>query len=287
MRKLLLALFVLVVVVCLGLFLYRGKCDDKADVIEFPYQVVMAPQNLLIVDGYELRGKVVFTWEEGDSLRVNGIPIVPSRLSPFRPPPEEEMRKKAWWREKLMELPYVAELVRSGKTVEEASEIYDRRCENAVDSVIAAYWRKYLATGSTDSGVAAAWGALDTVLFDPSQTKIFPSGLVTKFKGRQYDFTIAFRDKPPWEYPSREEMSRFTYEKACYHVRSLRMDLKTSDTQVLVVNGSYRVMGGRVVDEAVAQIEAGLKGRYIKGPLSEEDVRWVLLRRGVKVDELH
>lgn len=285
MKKVAWLVLVLVVVVGVGVFIYRGRCDGKPDVIEFPYQVVMAPQNLLIVDGYELRGRVVFTWEEGDSLRVNGIPILPSRRSPFGPTDEElEARARAF----LMRIPFARALFDSGKTVSEVRDIYNTRLGNWIDRSIEVYWRVFLATGSPDSGVAAVRREMDTVLVDPERTEVSSRGMKVWFKeeGQRAPLLVQFGERPPREFRPREEASKITYEKVADDVRSLRMDLKIPETQVLVVDASYRVMGGHTVDEAVAQIEAGKEGRYIEGPLDKKQVRWVLLRRGVKVDEL-
>lgn len=117
-------ILVAVVSVGVGVFLCRGGCDRKPDANGFPYQVVMALQNLLIVDGYELRGGVVFTWQEGDSLRVNGIPILPARRSPFGPTKEKDEERVMGF---LMRIPFAKVMFDSGKGVWEVSEIYERR----------------------------------------------------------------------------------------------------------------------------------------------------------------
>jgi len=278
---------VVVVVVGVGFLVYRARCEDGSEgLVEFPYEIEIAPQNVLFVDGYEFHGKVTCTWEPGDSLRIEGIPILPRRPLPFGPPAEE---REAMVRALFGKVPFVQEQLDSGKSWSEAMDAYERHLRRYIYNAKAVYWRVLERTRSEDSAVEAVIDSLDRSYLDPSfEPRVFPGGMQVKFLGERRPVGIDFGEKPPWEMPSLEELQRVTQERASDYVRGLARELGSS-TETLVVRSitsSTTVMGRGVVEEAIRQIEEGRKGRLVEGPLDEEQLKLILLRKGVKIDEL-
>ena len=67
----------------------RGACQVEVPDIEFPYVLRIAEGNVLFVHGHEYRDSVIFTYEPGDSLRMEGMAILPPPPFPSEPMSEE------------------------------------------------------------------------------------------------------------------------------------------------------------------------------------------------------
>lgn len=303
---------VVVVVVGVGFLVYRARCEDGSEgLVEFPYEIEIAPQNVLFVDGYEFHGKVTCTWEPGDSLRIEGIPILPRRPRPRELYPSEERVQKKWanepfvrqcvekgmtWHEAVREyelserygqVPFVKQLVEQGRTWAAAVHEYNKRIEEITSASNRAYWKVLLSTGSKELAAQAALDSLERTFVDPSfEPKASAYGMVVKFQGYPVPHSIAFSEKPPWEMPSLEELQRVTRKKASDVARRLQRYLSQTGTQALMVGSGHLELGGGVVEEAMRQIEEGRKGRLVEGPLDERELKLILLRKGVKIDEL-
>jgi hypothetical protein len=305
---------VVLVVVVLGMvvIVLRGRCDEGEDVVEFPYTVEIAPGNYLFVDGHEFHGEVVCTWEPGDSVRIEGIPVLPSRPVPRRERSEAELMEKygddafmlecigrgMTWKEALREkelrrrhsgVPFVEKEVDKGATWHEAVNAYNREVDKVIDGVDMAYWEALVAGGSKTEAMQAALDSLDRSLLDPAaEVKASESGMSIQFEGRPGRISFFFPDKPPWEMPTLEELQRVTPKKAQGLARSLARTMKGyTGTWMVVISSQVGEMtfAGRAVSKALKQIEEGEKGRLTTGPLPERELKLILSVREVKIDE--
>jgi hypothetical protein len=304
---------VVLVVVVLGMMVLvlRGRCDEDEDVVEFPHTIEIAPGNYLFVDGHEFHGEVVCTWEPGDSVRIEGIPVLPSRPMPRKEPSEAELMGKygddafmlervdggMTWKEALREKelwksyrwnPYISERVDEGMTWDEAVGEYFRRMEETGDLANRAYWKVLEATGSKEKAAAAALDSLDRTVLDPSfEPRVATTGMALRFVGQE-ELQMAFTYKPPWEMPTLEELRKVTPKKARGLARSVARTLgRPKGTWMKVISSQVGEMtfAGRAVSKALKQIEEGEKGRLTTGPLPERELKLILSVRGVKIDE--
>jgi hypothetical protein len=280
-------------------------------VVEFPYTLEIAPGNYLFVDGHEFHGEVVCTWEAGDSVRIEGIPVLPSRPAPRRERSESELMEKygddafmlervgegMTWSGALREKelwksyrsnPYISGRVDEGMTWDEAVGEYFRRLEETGDLANRAYWKVLEATGSKERAAAAALDSLDRTLLDPTfEPEVATTGMALRFVGQE-ELKMAFTYKPPWEMPTLEELQRVTPKKAQGLARSLALTLgRQEGTWMKVISSQVGKMtfAGRAVSKALKQIEEGEKGRLTTGPLPERELKLILSVRGVKIDE--
>jgi hypothetical protein len=298
---------VVLVVSVIGLVVLRGRCDDSKGLVEFPYVVRIAPQNVLFVDGHEFHGEVVCTWEPGDSLRIEGIPVLPRRVVRGEPT-EDELRQEfgripfvlecvdggmSWGeavRENKLRQQYsgnrfIVERVSEGMSWDESVDEYYAGIEETGDSANRAYWKVLEATGSKEMAAQAALDSLDRRLLDPSfEPRVSTGGMVMRFLGQQ-EYSMAFTDKPPWEIPTLEEIQRVTHEKASDFMRRVARHVGETRTACLEIPTAGRTAFGRdVVRRASRQIEEAEKGNMVEGPLPEEELKLILMVRGVKVD---
>jgi len=287
MKRAALVAFIVAAGIAIGFLIYRARCEDGSEgLVEFPYEIEIAPQNVLFVDGYEFHGKVTCTWEPGDSLRIEGIPILPRRPLPFGPPAEE---REAMVRALFGKVPFVQEQLDSGKSWSEAMDAYERHLRRYIYNAKAVYWRVLERTRSEDSAVEAVIDSLDRSYLDPSfEPRVFPGGMQVKFLGERRPVGIDFGEKPPWEMPSLEELQRVTHKKASDYVTTLEHRLGQRIPTLIVISdtASLTLMGRAQVQDVLDQIEEGRKGRLVEGPLDEEQLKLILLRKGVKIDEL-
>jgi len=303
---------VVVVVAILGMMavVLRGRCDEGKDEVEFPYTLEIAPGNYLFVDGHEFHGEVVCTWEVGDSVRIEGIPVLPSRPVPRKERSEAELMEKyggdafmlervdegMTWKEALREKelwtsyrwnPYIVERVEEGMTWEEAVSEYFRRMEETGDLANRAYWKVLEATGSKEKAAAAALDSLDRTLLDPTfEPRVSTTGMALRFMGQE-ELGISFTYKPPWEMPTLEERQRVTPKKASYIIRSISScasQTRTACMQLVSRTAHISLYGGSVA-KAVKQIAESKGGTISDGPIPEREMRRILSARGVKIYE--
>jgi hypothetical protein len=304
-------LVVLVVVVLGVVIVLRGRCDEGEDVVEFPYTVEIAPGNYLFVDGHEFHGEVVCTWEAGDSVRIEGIPVLPSRPVPRRERSESELMEKygddafmlervgegMMWKEALREkelmqryrgVPFVEKEVDKGATWHEAVNAYNREVDKVIDGVDMAYWEALVAGGSKTEAMQAALDSLDRSLLDPAaEVKASESGMSIQFEGRPGRISFFFPDKPPWEMPTLEELQRVTPKKASYIIRSISSctsQTRTACMQLVSRTAHISLYGGSVT-KAVKQIAESKGGTISDGPIPEREMKRILSARGVKINE--
>ena len=288
MRRVGLVVAVAVIACGVGLLVLRGRCDDGREAkesVEFPYAVRIAPQNMLFVDGHEFHGEVVFSWEPGDSLRIEGIPVLPRRPLPEalrQPELSEEFLRRRYRR-----VPFVMERVEQGRTWGEAVSEY-RPVKSAICREIdETYWRLVESTGSHDAAALALLDSLDRgivdLLVDP---QVFSWGMNVLLKGDSAMVSVAFGDEPPWERPTLEDIQRVTYEKASDFTRGMARNLSDITVTCLVVAPGRTDFGRGVVNRALKQIEEAEKGNMVEGPLPERELMLILMVRGVNSEEI-
>jgi hypothetical protein len=284
MRRVVLIVALVVVASGIGILVLRGRCDDGKELVEFPYVIKIAPKNILFVDGHEFHGEVLCTWEPGDSLRIEGIPVLPRRPPPI---PGQPKRTEEDFRRQYGEVPVVLELVEAGATWREAAKAYSRRIEKFVDDAKRAYWKVLEATGSEELAVQAVLDSVDRTLLDPSEEpRVFPSGMGFRLQGRRGGYSVAFGEKPPWEMPTLEEIQKVTHEKASEYTRGVARHLGNTRTACLEVPAAgLTVLGRGVVKRALRQIEEAEKGNMVDGPLPERELKLILMVREGEIDE--
>lgn len=95
-----------------------GVHPADAVVSALPVEFDVVAINRLYVDGVLIE-HVCLTTEEGDSLYLNGVPILPRRPCPKSPPLSEEIYARLYG-----SVPFVQELMKSGVSAREAGEAY-------------------------------------------------------------------------------------------------------------------------------------------------------------------
>ena len=104
--------------------------------VALPLEFDVAPSNRLYVDGVLIEHAGITT-SEGDSLYLNGVPILPRRPCPKSPPLSEETYARLYG-----SVPFVQRLMESGASAREAGEAYvaerDRMFRELRDIYVAA-----------------------------------------------------------------------------------------------------------------------------------------------------
>jgi hypothetical protein len=171
MIRALLLRVLLLLVLCPALLLPTG-CGEEGEDIEFPYLLKVAAGNALIAHGHVFQSDVWCRWGPDDTLRIEGLAVLPSPVHPM--PPLSEARLCSLYNE----VPFVQGLIATGHTWRDAADAYNRRRAAFEESLQVAYWRTLTATGSEDSAVEAMKEAMDWDLVDPSVEPKYTPGKV-------------------------------------------------------------------------------------------------------------
>jgi hypothetical protein len=250
-------------------------CDGEEGDMEFPYILRIAEGNVLFAHGYEYRDSVAFTYEPGDSLRIEGMAILPSPPFPSEPMSEENLAKT------YARVPFIVERVEEGLTWREASEEWYKERAKILLAMKQVYWGVLDSTGSHDKASAAALAALDRSLLDPDKEPTVGRTIARiPWEGSIGEFANMVR------HPKGEKRSRYpevTLERATGYAAGI---IKCLDgtygvpwVVVLERRGRKRLAGGEA-EEALQQIELAWRGDFIKGPLDKTALKEILSRIG-------
>ena len=270
MRRSLSVMCLCLVVLCL--YPSFAGCGGSEPEIVFPYSLEIAEGNHLIVMGHHFTGTVVLTWEPGDTLRIEGIPVVPKRKLPERRPSEEELESL------YGNVPYVMQLVDSGASWHDASASYGLVRGELSKTLERVYWDTVNETGSEDLALQAVWNALDWSLVDSTAVqKVSPRGVILVWKGMKHSHTIEFRDSHPDSFtkpPPKHHSAKYVAD----WVKRLsgRLSGKKGGPWMEVIYPGRTSLGGKSVAEALRQFRDAADGKRTDGPLSKYEVELII-----------
>jgi hypothetical protein len=256
--------------VALGLLLGGVSCAHQERVPQSSCTIKIAPGNYLFVAGHEFHGEVACTWQEGDTLCIEGIPVLPPRPTPFVL--SEERSKELY-----AAIPYVQDLVKSGMSWQEAAHQYSEKVDAMARSVPRAYQNALEATGSKEAARQKALASLDRSLLDPSvEPEANAQELVVKLAGCPSKMHLGFGHDRAGD-ATHGAAWRLTNARASSEVSSLAQSLGREGVPVVVVllPGDDRLYG-KDAQKALAQIEQAAKGQPAPGLLSEEQIQLIL-----------
>ncbi len=262
--------------VTLGLLLGGVSCADKETALQSPCTIKIAPGNYLFVAGHEFHGEVVCTWAAGDTLRIEGIPVLPRRIPPFT---LSETRLE----EIYGKVPYVLDLVQKGTTWHEAVDQYHQETRKVELTARRVYWRVRETSGSGKLASQAVLDSLDRSLIDPSvEPTAGYSEISFKWAGLPGTGSFLFGSTPPPPDSLRGRPWTLTEKRASEFLSTLAMDLGNDPGPVMIVlaPGGLTLVG-KAVEKALSQIEAAEKGESAKGPLHDKEMEAIIaVRRG-------
>ena len=260
----------IVFILCLVLpVLVAGGADsckvvDFATKIEFPYRFRMVPNHVLIVHGRHIEGDVELDWEPGDSLRINGVAVIPFPPSKPREYSEEELRRV------YGEVPFVLERVRAGSTWAKAVEEHDRRVDKVVSRVRRRYWAVRDSTGSHGKAMRAALASLDRSLLDPEvEPRSTGNGILLKWDGLLAEGIVEIGNRPGSKPRGRKELSEA--EAQLWAKLIIRRLAPENETPMVVAISRKGVFFFDSEDsrKAIRQLEEARRGVISEGPLPE------------------
>jgi hypothetical protein len=251
-----------------------GSCQDEVPAIEFPYVLRIAEGNVLVVHGRVFRDSVTFTWEPDDSLRIEGLAVMPS---PPVPP-------KTYTEERLAEIygdvPFIVDLVGQGYTWDAAVEQYDVRILQIRSWMLETYRAVMDSTGSYEEAKKAVLDSVDRSLFEDGVAPWIGQFMIkAPWQGGFVEY-IPLKERepftpPPEEIPSpREKAVRYTVSVS----RWLGRRGATPWVTVVDRRGIER-MSGENAREALNQIERAGWGESVEGPLDEFTLEEILLHK--------
>ena len=238
-----------------------GVVDFETE-IEFPYRFRMVPNHVLIVHGRHIEGEVELDWERGDSLRINGIAVIPFPPSKRREFSEEELRRV------YGEVPFVLELVEAGSTWTKAVEEYLHEVDRTISRLERRYWAVRDSTGSHGKAMEAALEALDRSLLDPAvEPRSTGNGILLKWAGLRGEGIIDLRVRPVEKVRKRKELSEAEAQHWAKMI-IMRLEPVNSAPRVVVVSrkGVF-FFDSKESREAIRQLEAAKRGIVTEGPL--------------------
>ena len=101
---------------------------------KLPLEFDVAPENRLYLYG-ERAYSVRLVADAGDSLRLNGIPILPRRTAP----PASEEHPEEQWLQVYGDVPFVKDLLRTGAAASDAGRLYESRQRDVRDGLLRVY----------------------------------------------------------------------------------------------------------------------------------------------------
>lgn len=252
-----------------------GSAQVEVPEVEFPYVLRIAEGNVLFVHGYEYRDSVTFTYESGDSLRIEGMAVMPSPPFPSEPMSEENLAKT------YASVPFIVERVEEGLTWREASEEWYRERTKIVSAMKQVYWDVLDSTGSHHGAKVAALEALDRTLLDPDKEPTVGRSIARiPWEGSLSEFVDMVRRPKGEKRPRYPEVTR---ERAAgYAAGTIKcLDGTYGVPWVVVLERRGRTwLSGGEAEEALQQIEWAWRGDFTKGPLDETGLREILSRIG-------
>ncbi|MFH1311654.1 MAG: hypothetical protein ABIJ00_00350 [Candidatus Eisenbacteria bacterium] len=241
--------------------------------IEFPYVLKIAPGNVLVVYGHVIRNEVLVTWEPGDSLRVEGLPILPKPSVP-RIVLSEHGLAKTYGR-----VDYVRERVDSGYTWRQATDASFQKRHEEIQSARAVYATVIDSTGSHEKAARAVSNSFDRSLLRPGYEPV----VTLTHTSVEWQGGFTDHDMPELEFnrgnPDFKEIFKKTTEegRACFKTRQLVWWLGGPGICVVMENpGGMRASCGDSARRAVAQIEAAEMGSIKEGRIDETDLRRII-----------
>jgi hypothetical protein len=253
-----------------------GSAQVETRDIEFPYVLRIVEGNVLFVHGHRCRDSVVVTWEPGDSVRINGMAVLPARPTPPRVPSDADLMRA------FGEVPFVVARVENGATWQAAADEYEGRMHKSIGTATERFWQVFDSTGSYKQAGEAAVASMDWSLLDPEkETKMIGEKMmIVNWEGLLPDMRLDLSERPlKGPFPKREA----TYRKAAGLVRRIGPPLDgTYGTRWLVVlrYGGELITSGEDVEKALRQVDMARNGKYIKGPLTDGEVTEILQAEG-------
>jgi hypothetical protein len=242
--------------------------------IEFPYVLRIAEGNVLVVHGRVFRDSVTFTWAPDDSLRIEGLAVMPAPAMPPKTYTEERLA------EVYGDVPFIVDLVDKGYTWDAAVQQYDVKILQIRSWMLATYRAVLDSTGSHEKARKAVLDSVDRSLFeDGAAPWIGESMIKAPWAGGFVEF-IPLKEPEPFTPPPEEIPS--PKEKAIrYTVSASRwLDRPGATPWVAVVDRrGIRGMSGSNAYEAIDQIENAGRGEFVDGPLDEFTLEEIILKR--------
>lgn len=255
---------------------------DSTSSLEFPHRLRIAPGNVLFVHGHEFRDEIVFTWQEGDTLRIEGLPVLPPPSAPTSRLADDRLESL------YGEVPYVQNLVAEGHSWRDAASAYNLRRGEFAKTLERVFWNALAVSGSESLAVKAVRDSMDWTIVSPSpEPKVTARGVGLAWKGMKYWYSIGFSDTPP-DGPPTPGTTRYTekYIKSIVRGISERLGGEIETRWMEIISGGHTTLGGESVAEALRQIQEAENGRSIEGPLTERELLQILqVRGGVLKDE--
>ena len=252
----------------------KGSAQVETQGIEFPYVLRIAPGNVLIVHGRVYRDSVTITWEPGDSLRIEGMAVLPA---PAIPPKVISEERRA---EIFGDVPLIVAMVDSGTSWKDALNEYRRRCLEIRSAMLDTYWAVLDSTGSQEAAADAVLNTVDRSLFaDGAALRINESCIRAPWQDGATEHIPLERPHRPDPQPERLLGPR---EKAVRYTESIarRIDHRAKGHWVVVVDRrGWAGMSGAQAREALKQIEMVEGNKFLAGPLDEFTLEEIVLHK--------
>ncbi len=249
--------------------------NGSGEEIEFPYLLKIAPGNVLIVHGHDFRDEVWITWEPGDSLRVEGLPILPL------PPVPRKVLSERGLAEVYGTVEHVRDLVDSGYTWRQATQAYLRERSDVRRSMVHLYEAVLDSTGSTDKAAGAVAEFSDRSLLEPGTKPVVTrTSIIVSWQGSVTEHIML----KPASGQERTEFPEVSEEdQAKIKTRDLAAWLDGRRTGTYVVLKSHRgtnVFAGDAARSAIDQIEKAKEGNIGEGPVDKRELERVIEMQG-------
>jgi hypothetical protein len=168
--------------------------------VTLPFEFDIVPSNTFYVDGVLIE-HAVLTTEEGGSLYLNGVPVLPHRPCPPPPPHTEEFYERIFG-----EAPFVQERMASGASATEAATRYIALRESISGGLGEIYRAARESGASKQAAGEEAFARLKDL--DPlglidweAEVRQKENYVVVTWKGEDHKFTINIVDPRPIEEP--------------------------------------------------------------------------------------
>lgn len=243
--------------------------------VEFPYLLKIAPGNVLLVHGHEFQDEVLITWDLGDSLRIEGMAILPT--PPVAPRLIDE--------ERLADLysgsPFVTALVESGATWAEASDEYCREQSAVLTAVADLYWSSLDSTGSHDRAISEATRSLESPVLDPGFEPVASrSSILIRWDDQSTELVFLKRRPPDTSSRQIQEISASRAEGETRTLASLLSVDRTGTTIVVISPRVYSIWSGEKATRALGQLEEARNGRKALGPIDDTELDRIIRAHG-------
>jgi hypothetical protein len=226
-------------------------------VVEFPYLLRIAEGSVLVVHGHDFRDSVWITWENGDSMRVEGLPVVPP------PPVPRKVLSEGAYASLYGKVPYVRSLVDSGATWREAYQVWSEKRKEIERSMVRLYNQIIDSTGSHEAAVRAVDAAIDRSLLEPgARIEVTSRYLEVTWQGRPRE-QVMCSTSTPLEGPLLP--LELDAERMRSSARRLAFFLAPPRKSPAFVNWNPRGFGAGGGQEAIDQLEMAKRGVKVDG----------------------